>query len=226
MEVTPKKKQKRVYLITLHKSQDILLNLLENASFISEVRIGSPNILDEITESFLSSYDCIIYDLQDHGFLNNVITDKKKIDILERYIKNDRGSILVTHDHWDNRVSGPLQLIGLERNENFSWKVSETAKICRKHELFSCYNDLSNLIEMKIAPAHQTFSKIIENENNKARALMEFQLDIATQTRHNYLVVNELGLGRTAYWAAGHSNYISEDEKKLFLNIVAWLTKY
>ena len=35
MEVTPKKKQKRVFLITLHKSQDILLNLLENASFIS-----------------------------------------------------------------------------------------------------------------------------------------------------------------------------------------------
>ena len=79
MEVTPKKKQKRVFLITLHKSQDILLNLLENASFISEVRIGSPNILDEITESFLSSYDCIIYDLQDSGFYHNVITDKKKL---------------------------------------------------------------------------------------------------------------------------------------------------
>ena len=48
-------------------------------SFISEVRIGSPNILDEITESFLSSYDCIIYDLQDGGFYNKVITDKKKL---------------------------------------------------------------------------------------------------------------------------------------------------
>ena len=225
MEVKQKKKQKRVYLITLHQSQDILLNLLENASFISEVRIGTPNILDEITESFLSSYDCIIYDLQDNGFYNNVVTDKKKIQIMERYIKNDRGSILVTHDHWDNTVSGPLELIGLERSENFPWKVSETARVCRTHELFSCYNDLTNIIEMKIAPAHQTWHKIIENENNKARTLMEFQLDLATN-RHNYLVVNELGLGRTAYWAAGHSNYISEDEKKLFLNIVAWLTKY
>ena len=78
---------------------------------------------------------------------------------------------------------------------------------------------------MKIAPTHQTWHKIIEKENNKARTLMEFQLDLATN-RHNYLVVNELGLGRTAYWAAGHSNYILEDEKKLFLNIVAWLTKY
>ena len=78
MEVKSKKKQKKVYLITLHQTQDILLNLLENAPFISEVRIGSPNILDEITESFLSSYDCIIYDLQDSGFYNNVITDKKK----------------------------------------------------------------------------------------------------------------------------------------------------
>ena len=38
--------------------------------------------------------------------------------------------------------------------------------------------------------------------------------------------MNELGCGRIAYWAAGHSHSISKDEKKLFRNIVAWLTKY
>ena len=39
-------------------------------------------------------------------------------------------------------------------------------------------------------------------------------------------MVNELGRGRIAYWAAGHSLNISEEEKKLFINIVDWLTKY
>ena len=42
----------------------------------------------------------------------------------------------------------------------------------------------------------------------------------------DYLVINEVGKGRIAYWAAGDSNTISEDEKKLFPNIVAWLTRY
>ena len=55
---------------------------------------------------------------------------------------------------------------------------------------------------------------------------MELELDKNTSIRHNYLVVNEIGPGRIAYWAPGDSNTISESEKKLFINIVAWLTKY
>ena len=41
----PKNNKKKIYLITDRKSNDILLNLLKEASFVSEVRIGSPNIL-------------------------------------------------------------------------------------------------------------------------------------------------------------------------------------
>ena len=55
---------------------------------------------------------------------------------------------------------------------------------------------------------------------------MELELDKTTSIRHNYLVVNEFGFGRIAYWSAGDSNTISENEKQLFINIVAWLTKY
>ena len=79
---------------------------------------------------------------------------------------------------------------------------------------------------MNIATTHQTYHKMIENENNKARTIMQLEINQPTNTKHDYLVVNELGCGRIAYWAAGHSNTISEDEKKLFKNIVAWLTKY
>ena len=56
--------------------------------------------------------------------------------------------------------------------------------------------------------------------------MIELEINRADNYRYNYLVVNELGCGRIAYWAAGHSHSISKDEKKLFRNIVAWLTKY
>ena len=55
---------------------------------------------------------------------------------------------------------------------------------------------------------------------------MEFDKeDIETGEKMDYLTVNEVDKGRIAYWAAGHSNDISDYEKKLFINIVSWLTK-
>ena len=66
---------------------------------------------------------------------------------------------------------------------------------------------------------------MIENESNKARRIMNFEVDKPTNVIHDYLVVNEVERGRIVYWAAGHSNTISKDEEKLFFNIVAWLTK-
>ena len=80
--------KKKILLITNHKSGVIWLNLLRNTSFISEIRIGSPNVLKEINESFLLLFDCAIYDLCDGGFCAN--HDNKK-EIIEEYIKNDGG---------------------------------------------------------------------------------------------------------------------------------------
>ena len=68
METNSGKTKKKVFLITNRKSNDILLNLLKGAPFISEVRIGSPNVIKQFNELFLSSYDCIIYDIIDSGF--------------------------------------------------------------------------------------------------------------------------------------------------------------
>ena len=158
------------------------------------------------------------------GFLIN--QDNKK-EIIEDYIKNDGGSFLVTHDHWDNNSpgTGPLNLIGLERVNSFDWVRTNKARVCREHELFNSFNDLTNWGKINIATTHQTSHKIIEGHET-AKTIMELEIDKITSISHNYLVVNEIGLGRIAYWAAGDSNTISENEKKLFINIVEWLTKY
>ena len=214
--------KKKVYLISNRQSGDILLNLLKEIPFISEIRIGSPNIIKEMTESFLSLFDCVIYDFKDGGFQIN--TEKTKE--IEAYIKNDGGSFLVTHDQWDC-TKGPLNLIGLERYENFPFQVCNKAKVnIFGHEIFNSYHNLKNWTMINIAPSHKTFHKIIQDSNSNARIIMEYDFNTATDIKHDYLVVNEIGNGRIAYWAAGHTPNISSDEKLLFINIVAWLTKY
>ena len=54
---------------------------------------------------------------------------------------------------------------------------------------------------------------------------MELDTNIETGVKYDYLTVNEKDKGRIAYWAAGHTNNITDDEKKLFFNIISWLTK-
>ena len=215
--ILPKKK---VYLIS-NRQSDVLLNLLKQTPFISEVRIGSPNIIPELTESFLSLFDCFIYDLCDRGFLIN--TEKEKE--IKNYIENDGGSFLVTHDQWD-ATKGPLNLIGLEYYNSFPYIVCDEAKVeiyPNDHQIYTSYNDLSHLSKMKIAQTHKTCHTI--SSNSKAKVIMTLCTNTATNFVHDYLTVNELGKGRIAYWAAGHSGTISEEEKKLFINIVAWLTQ-
>lgn len=211
---------KSILLITDHSSKDILFNTLKTLPFISQIRIGSLKMAPQMTEINYIPYDCIIYDLKNSS---NIGAKDKEI---EQYIKNDGGSILVTHDVYDSGVIGPLYLLGLEHCPHFPWKESNKAIVCSTHELFSCYKDLSNKFIYNIATTHKTSHRLIEKNENKAKVLMNLMFDTPTNNMHDYLVVNEIGLGRTAYWAAGHSNTISEDEKELFVNIVAWLLKY
>ena len=51
---------------------------------------------------------------------------------------------------------------------------------------------------------------------------MEFDINQAIDVKPDYLVVKEIGYGRIAYWAKGCKKNISEDENKLFINIVPW----
>ena len=161
-----KKQKKKVYLITNRRS-DVLLNLLKETPFISEVRIGSPNIIPELTESFLSLFDCFIYDFYDNGFRIN--TEKEKE--IKNYIENDGGSFLVTHDHWDYSSKGPLNLIGLEYYNSFPYIVCNEAKVeiyPNDHQIYTSYNDLSHLSKMKIAETHKTFHIISSNKKSES----------------------------------------------------------
>ena len=209
--------KKKIY----YKKTDILLELLKNTSFISEVKIGSPDIIPLITTEFLKEYDCIIYDFYDTSYLIN--TDKK--DEIKSYIKSG-GSFLVTHDRWDSD-DGPLELIGLEYNiSDPTISMSEKAKVSRYgHSIFDCYHDLTDWRIIDIAKTHKSHHSIKNDIKNTARVIMEFEKDIETGIKYDYLTVNEIGEGRIAYWAAGHHYDITEDEKRLFINIVSWLTK-
>ena len=92
------------------------------------------------------------------------------------------------------------------------------------HPIFDSYHNLTDWRVINIFETHTSY-KIIDDINNTARVVMEIDKDIETGIKYNYLTVNELGKGRIAYWAAGHTNNITDDEQKLFINIISWLTK-
>ena len=214
--------KKRIYIIS-YSNVDLLANLLKKSSFVSQVDIGNKDIIPKFTKDFLKSYDCIIYGF--HDYMTNINTEKK--NEIESYIKSG-GSFLVTHDKWD-ADRGPLELIGLDWCENCDTGISNSikAKVSRfGHSIFDSYYNLNDWRVIDIARAHKSYHKVKNSIDNTARVVMEFDKEnIETGEKMDYLTVNEVDKGRIVYWAAGHSNDISDYEKKLFINIVSWLTK-
>lgn len=213
--------KKRVLLISRRNALDILLNLLKNSSFI-DVKIASSFIIEEMSESMLIPYDCVIYDFEDEGYWN---IDSEIQEKIRRYIKNG-GAFLVTHDHWDAQ-EGPLDLIGMERDQSFNHQATHsnlTKVILNNHQIFDSYYDLTNWEIVNVSTTHQTYHKIKNSKDNTAKILMKFIVN--NEIKCNYLVANEYFDGRLVYWAAGHTKEISKNEEKLFINIVAWLTRY
>jgi hypothetical protein len=220
--IIPENIKKKVFLITNHGSGDLLEKLLKKIPFVSEVRTGSPEIISEMTESFLSLFDCIIYDLYDTGYMVKI----KDIKVVERYINNG-GSFLVTHDRWDEDI-GPLYLLDCERNSrNYEESYSRKAKVSYfNHPILDSYYNLNNWRKIDIAKTHRTHHNIIDRANNTVKVVMEFDIENERGIKYEYLLANELGKGRIVYWAAGHSSYtISKDEETLFINIVSWLNR-
>jgi len=216
------KTKKKIYIIS-YSNVDLLTNLLKSSSFVSKVDIGNKDIIPKFTKNFLESYDCIIYGFND--YMTQINTEKK--NEIESYIKSG-GSFLVTHDRWD-ADKGPLELIGLDWCEDCDAGISNSikAKVSRfGHPIFDSYYNLNDWRVIDISRSHKSYHKVKNSIKNTARVVMEFDKeDIETGEKMDYLTVNEIDKGKIAYWAAGHSNYISEYEKKLFINIVSWLTK-
>ena len=217
-----KSKKKILFLIREKTSDSILLQILNNFTFISEITIKNyKDILDK-PESFFSPFDCVIYDITDQGTYSTLNNDKE----IESYIKNG-GSFLVTHDRWDEDI-GPLYLLDCERNSrNYQESLSTKVKISYfNHPILDSYYNLTNWRKIDIAKTHRTHHNIIDRENNTVKVVMEFDIENERGIKYDYLLANELGKGKIVYWAAGHSSYIiSKDEETLFINIVSWLNR-
>lgn len=95
-------------------------------------------------------------------------------------------------------------------------KVSEFG-----HPFFDTYYDLTDLRVIDIAETYKTYHKIIDRGSNTIKVLME----LVVEKERDYLMANEIDKGRIIYWAAGHSNTISKDKEKIFMNIFGWLGK-
>ena len=212
----------RVLLIRDKKADNTVYNLLSSLPFIEKIVVNDVHDVPKYTKGFLSIFDCVLYDTFDSGF--NIKIENE--DEIEYYIKNG-GAFLVTHDRWDEDY-GPIKLFDSERENtiNYSESISRKAKVSEfGHPLFTSYYDLTHWTVIDIAETHKTYHKIINRNNNTVKVLMELVVQKEKGIKYDYLLANEVGKGRIVYWAAGHSNTISKDEQKLFLNIVSWLVK-
>ena len=85
----------------------------------------------------------------------------------------------------------------------------------QRHDIYNSYHNLTHLNIFKISLTHKNHHKIKENTN--AKVVMTLYTEKADNNIQDYLVINEIGKVRIAYWAAGHSNTISDEEKKYLL---------
>lgn len=210
------KKTKNVLLITQNKNS-ILLSILEKLDFI-KVKSCSPNILASLNQYSFIFCDLIIYDLNDGGYI-----DTPENEVLENFIKKEGGSILVTHDHFTCR-KGPLKLLGLKSEPRKTLITYNKVRICWfDHQILKSFNDLSNWKFFDIKDVHLSNSNLDYDIQYDCKKVIESYDNYSFP----YLVANQIEKGRSVYWEAGHSgNTLTDCEKKLFENIVAWLVKY
>jgi len=177
----------------------------------------------------LDSYSCIVFAFADGASRLYQFPPEKQMRILE-YLNNG-GSVLWTHDHLDYTIT---LIPELERFVGFSnqgryWDdkgnyiaevafdklVSKSATInMMTHELFSCYNIILGS-SIPISPTHTTNGEIIDGTQLCA---------LDNVTKSPYLVVKEHKSSRNAYLAAGHTENFTLPEKKLFVNLIFWLS--
>ena len=101
---------------------------------------------------------------------------------------------------------------------SFSNSFYKKVKIVNfEHEIWNSFHNLENWRTIDIVETHNSYS-IVNNETQQVMLSYD-------SNNYLYLTTRSLGLGKAVYWNAGHSTDITEDEKKLLLNIVAWILK-
>ena len=108
--------------------------------------------------------------------------------------------------------------MGLQQTSNGNGNFfNEAINVSYGHEVWNSYFPLENLRIMKV----NTHSHCFISNHKETKQLMH------SNDSYNdlYLSVRELGMGKAVFWNSGHSPDLTEDEKKLFLNIMAWILK-
>ena len=226
------KKNARILLISnmntgpskhnIQSKKEMIYDTLKNSNLISEIIVTSIDSIKHFTEFSLSSYHCVIYDLLDHGC--EIENPQKEI---EKYIKNG-GNIIVTHDH-ANRLLDILGLkrVGDDKNKNKNKKkktninkISHYNKVINvnfDHDIWKSYYNLENIKIMNIMETH---GKLYASNKETKQVMHSYD-----NNNDLYLSTRNIGMGKAIFWNAGHTPNINEEEKKLFLNMIAWVLK-
>ena len=213
------KKNARILLISnmnigpskynIQSKKEMIYDTLKNSNLVSEIHIVSNESIKHFNELTLSFYHCIIYDLLDHGC--EIQNPTKEI---ENYIKNG-GSIIVTHDHL---TYGLKDILGLKSNGSGGTRFFKKVKIVYfEHEIWNSFHNLENWRTIDIVETHNHYN-ILNNETQQVMLSYDNYNDL-------YLTIRSLGMGKAIFWNSGHLTFITEQEKKLFINIVAFILK-
>ena len=180
---------------------------------------------DELFPALLYNWDLVLWDLID-GFITKKRAgtwSSKERTAMYCYVHGG-GAVLATHDTWDGGNSNsPLDLLGLKFDKPASMKIHSAVSVVQDHAVLHSYHDLGAWkgSPQAINMTHHTFSAADQSLPNSATVL-----SFDGQPDQHYLRVREVGLGRSAYWAAGHSSSsLHPNELLLLTNLVAWLCK-
>ena len=195
----------------IQSKKEMLYNILKNSKIKCKIKIVSIEATKEFNEMLLANYDCIIYDLLDYG--NEITINEGQIKGIDNYIKNG-GSIIVTHDH---PFFGFFDILGLTYTKDKARCYTEVINVSFDHEIWTSYFNLENL---KIIKVNTHSGCKIENFNETKQLMHSYD-----NYNDLYLSVRHIGMGKAIFWNAGHSPDLTEDEKKLYLNIVAFALK-
>ena len=193
----------------IQSKKEMLYDTLKNSNINPEIHIVSFEAIKHFNELSLSYYNCLIYDLLDRGCEINNPTEE-----IEKFIKNG-GSIIVTHDHSRYGLS---DILGIKFTTKTRIRLYKKVKVVNfEHEIWNSFYNLEN---WKVIEIFETHNHYIINNNETQQVMLSYD-----NYNDLYLTTRNLGMGKAIYWNVGHSNNINEDEKKLFLNIVAWVLK-
>ena len=191
----------------IQSKKEYLYDTLKGSNLFLKIKIVSLESIKNINELLLSYYDCVIYDLCDAAC--EIENPKEEI---ENYIKNG-GNVIVTHDFTHR---GLFDILGLKEKTVDTGYYQQVKIVNYEHGIWNSYYDLN---EYKSRPIKITLThtSVLKSNNETVRLIVSYN-----DNDDLYLTTRKIGMGNAIFWNAGHSSNITEEEKKLFINIIIW----